>query len=190
GLTKRSTLQDVAAAVAKALRSHGIRAVLTGGACATIYSEGEYQSEDLDLIIQSGPSRQELDKAMSSIGFRRQVDHYVHPRTLFFVEFPRGPLSIGSDVRIHPVEIRVGRRTVSALSATDSCRDRLAAFYHWNDRQSLDTAVAIALRNPVDLSKIRKWSKAENALEKFEEFRRELRRPAKKVPSARSPRKR
>ena len=61
-----------------------------------------------------------------------------------------------------------------ALSAKDSCRDRLAAFYHWRDRQSLETAVLIALRHRVNLRKIREWSIEEGALESFEEFRRIL----------------
>jgi hypothetical protein len=58
------------------------------------------------------------------------------------------------------------------LSPTDSCRDRLAAYYHWNDRQSLEVAVAIARRNPVDLAVIGEWSTAEGFPERFEEFLR------------------
>ena len=56
------------------------------------------------------------------------------------VEFPAGPLAIGDDDLVEPVELRVGRTRVPALSATDSCRDRLAAFYHWRDLQSLRVA--------------------------------------------------
>jgi len=43
-LTARSGLAEVAACVARALARSKIRAVLTGGACATLYSRGEYQS--------------------------------------------------------------------------------------------------------------------------------------------------
>lgn len=111
---------------------------------------------------------------MRSIEFLRRRDHYVHPRTDFFVEFPPGPLTVGDDVDIRPVEMRVGRAMVLALSATDSCRDRLAAFFHWNDRQSLDTAVAIAVRNPVNLRKIRDWAGNENTPERLDEFLQEL----------------
>ncbi len=111
---------------------------------------------------------------MGTIGFVRRSDHYVHPRTDFFVEFPRGPLMLGSDLDIRPVELRIGRTTISALSATDSCRDRLSAFFFWTDRQSLDTAVAIALRNRINLAKIKAWASDEGSLEKFAEFAREL----------------
>lgn len=104
--------------------------MLTGGACAVIYSEGEYQSEDVDLILESATTQEKLDNALTGIGFRRERDHYVHSKSRFFVEFPRGPLSIGRDVQILPVSIRVADGELLALSATDSSRDRLAAFYH------------------------------------------------------------
>ncbi len=145
-----STLREVAAAVAAALEDAGIRAVLTGGGIAAIHTGGDYKSDDLDFILQSSPTRKQLDEALGTLGFQRAGDHYDHPATHFFVEFPRGPLSIGRDLAIHPIEVRVGARKVLALSPTDSCRDRLAAFYHWNDRQSLDVAVLIALRERVD----------------------------------------
>jgi hypothetical protein len=173
-ITSRSSLGSVAAAISKALSSSGIRAILTGGGCATLHSGGEYQSEDLDWIVQSSPSTKELDAAMASVGFRREGDRYLHDLVEFFVEFPRGPLSIGRDLDISPVRVRIGKQTVLALSATDSCRDRLAAFYHWSDRQSLETAVAIALRKRVDLKKIREWSVGEQAIERFDEFAKEL----------------
>jgi hypothetical protein len=88
------------------------------------------------------------------------------------VEFPPGPLSIGDDLAIVPVELTIGDVTTLGLSATDSCRDGLAAFYHWNDRQALTLAVEIARAQPVDLDLIRKWSAREGKAVQFEEFRR------------------
>jgi hypothetical protein len=170
----RSTLAEVAAVVGCALKTAGIDAVLTGGACATIYSKGEFQSLDLDFILAGGADRKVLDGAMAAAGFGRAGDHYVHPKTRFFVEFPRGPLSIGKDSAVEPVKLRLARRWVKALSATDSCRDRLAAYFFWNDLSSLKAAVAIARSNKVDLRSIARWSGAEGHAERFEEFRREV----------------
>jgi len=62
------------------------------------------------------------------------------------------------------------------LSPTDSCRDRLAGFYHWNDRQGLDVAVRIAARQNVDMKKIKDWSQRERAVPRFEAFLEELER--------------
>ena len=148
----------------------GIKAVLTGGACASLYSRGEYQSSDLDFVLQSAVSQQTLDSVMRTIGFRREGGHYSHPTASFFVEFPTGPLGIGADLSIQPVVYRVGRVRVLALSPTDSCRDRLAAFFHWHDRQSLMTAVAVARRRKVDLEAMRGWSDREGASAAFAEF--------------------
>lgn len=177
-LTSKARVDQVARAVSEALENAGIRAVLTGGACAAIHTAGEYQSEDLDYILQSTPTQEALDDAMAKAGFRRRRDLYFHPSTPFFVEFPAGPLGIGRDLSIKPIRKRLkpGEAGIRTLSATDSCRDRLAAFYHWSDRQSLRAAVQIARRNAVDLEKIRTWSREENAEEGYREFARELAR--------------
>lgn len=172
----KSNLADVAETVAAALDKANIRAVLTGGACATIHTRGQYQSEDLDFLLQSAPAQAELDAAMATIGFQRRGAQFFHRKTAVFVEFPAGPLGIGRDIEVRPVPVRVrrGGPAILALSATDSCRDRLAAFYHWGDRQSLDVAVAIALRNRIDMKKIRDWSAREGQSERFAQFLREL----------------
>jgi hypothetical protein len=166
----------VALAVGDALRRHGIRAVLTGGACASLHTRGRYQSSDMDFILVGSTTQARLDGAMASVGFTRKGDRYVHPRVRFYVEFPRGPLAIGADYRIRPVERRDRRGRALILSATDSCRDRLAAFYHWNDRSSLGVAIAIALRNRVRLAAVRHWSVDEGFPDRFAEFVTEVRR--------------
>jgi hypothetical protein len=171
----RSSLAEVAEAVGGALGEAGIDAVLTGGACATIYSDGAYQSFDLDFILIGGADRKRLDVAMANAGFRRRIDRYVHPKVRFFVEFPRGPLSVGRDAAIRPARLRLGGASLRALSPTDSCRDRLAAWYFWNDMSSRRAAIAIARRNRVDFRKISRWSVSEGFADRFEEFRREVR---------------
>jgi hypothetical protein len=169
-----STLSDVARAVAEALEKAGIRAVLTGGGIAAIHTRGDYKSEDLDFILQSATTRAELEAALETVGFARVRDHYENPRTRFFIEFPRGPLSIGRDLQIRPVDVKIGRGRILGLSPTDSCRDRLAAYYFWNDSQSLEVAVQIARRAGVNLAAIRRWSGSEGMGERFREFERRV----------------
>jgi hypothetical protein len=172
-------LADVAIAVGDALRRAGIRAVLTGGACASLYSGGVYQSLDVDFVLAGPCTVKDIDRALATVGFERVRDRYVHPVVPFFVEFLGGPLGIGEDFRIRPVwRSRRAARTL-ALSATDSCRDRLAAFYHWNDRQSLAAAVAIAVRNRVALGKVRDWSRSEEHLQGYGVFLADLGRARK-----------
>ena len=112
---------------------------------------------------------------MAGAGFIRHGDSYDHPDTRFFVEFPRGPLSIGSDLSVKPAELQIAGVRIALLSATDSCRDRLAAFYHWKDRKSLRAAVAVAVRHRVDYERIRSWSVREGADRGFGEFVEEVR---------------
>jgi len=173
-LSRRSTLRDVVQAVSATLRRHQIEAVLTGGACASLHSRGDYLSHDLDYIIQNSVTRAQLDQAMRAVGFARTGAEYRHAGVAFFVEFPRGPLAIGDDDLVEPIEIRVGSVKVLTLSATDSCRDRLAAFYHWNDLQSLRVAAVIARRRTVNLDVIREWSITEGRAVEFRQFEREL----------------
>ncbi len=148
----------MAAVVGDTLRRQGVRSVLTGGACASIHSRGVFQSFDVDLVLGADVRPDALDAAMGSIGFRRSGDHYEHPQARFFVEFLRGPLAVGGAATVRPILLTIDRFRLLALSATDSCRGRLAAFYHWNDRQRLDAAVAIATRQRVQLSRLRQWS--------------------------------
>jgi hypothetical protein len=184
-----SSLEAVAAAVGSALERAGIRAVLTGGGCATIYTKGEYQSEDLDFVLQSSTSQSLLDQAMASIGFQRRGDRYHHPKSRFFVEFPLGPLGIGRDLDLKPLPLKIGQTRILALSATDSCRDRLAAFFFWNDRQSLETAVQIALRKTVDLKAVSAWAISEGMADRLEEFTRALASARGEKPKRRRPRR-
>jgi len=125
---------------------------------------------------------------MAAIGFYREANQFFHQAARFYVEFPPGPLAIGSDYQIRPVELSIRGMRLLCLSATDSCRDRLTAYFHWNDRQSLGVAVRIAARNDVNLEDIRRWSEQERALPRFERFLEDLakaRRRRKKRESVR-----
>jgi hypothetical protein len=62
------------------------------------------------------------------------------------------------------------------LSATDCVRDRLAAFYYWEDRQALEQAILVCLAQRVNMREVGRWSRAEGHASGFAEFRRELSR--------------
>jgi len=141
-----------------------------------IYSRGAYLSGDIDIVLSGRIQLDSLDRAMAELGFRRRGDRYIHPRTEFFVEFPSGPLAIGRDHEIHPIILKSGKQRVLSLSSTDSCRDRLSAFFHWQDLQSFETAVSIALKNRIHWNLVHDWSVGEGHLEEFEEFEREVAR--------------
>ena len=163
---------ELAAFVCQALANAGIEVVLTGGACAAIWSRGRYESKDIDFVERGMASRRDVRKVMSSLGFRERGREFEHDETPFTVEFPSGPLAVG-DEPVREIQERIlktGR--LRLLSPTDCVKDRLAAFYHWKDSQSLEQAAAVVAESPVDLAEVERWSVAEGALTEFTTFRR------------------
>lgn len=173
-VTRAMGREALAARVCTTLERHDIQVVLSGGAAASIYAPNPYESMDLDFI-QIGLSRK-VDAAMKELGFRKEKGrHWTHPDSEFWVEFPPGPVQIG-DATLHEfVERQTPSGMLRILSATDSVMDRLAWFYHANDPQGLEQAVAIAKANEIDLDRVREWSERESADEKFERFRERVR---------------
>jgi hypothetical protein len=161
---------ELAAFVQSHLRAHGIDCVLTGGSAVSIYSGEKYVSIDLDFVLMKYSKRTVIQEAMSTIGFRPSGRHFEHQDTGLIVEFPGGPLSIGRQpvAEIETIEYETG--TLRIISATDSVKDRLAAYYYWGDRQALDQAILVAHAARVDVSEISEWSEAEGFLNQFKEI--------------------
>lgn len=63
---------------------------------------------------------------------------------------------------------------VRVVSATDCVKDRLCAFYFWNDQQGLAQAVLVAKDQKVDLKDIKRWSKRDGKEQAFELFKAKL----------------
>jgi len=176
------TIGEVGAWVCSHLQKRSIRVVLTGGACVSIYSDNAYLSNDLDFIEEMSAGPGKLRNALKEIGFEKEGRHYVHPGTVFFLEFPPGPLSIGAEHVSRVMELELDTGILRLLSPTDCVKDRLAAYYHWDDRQSLHQALLVASNQEIDLLEVRYWSEREGEMDKFERFRQELTKQEKKVP--------
>ena len=84
------------------------------------------------------------------------------------------PLSIGAEPVRKTATLAVRKMKLKLLTPTDSVKDRLAAYYYWNDLQALEQALLICRYQQVNLSAVRKWSAAEGHLDKFREFRKTL----------------
>ena len=56
------------------------------------------------------------------------------------------------------------------MTPEDCVKDRLAAYFFWNDKQSLEQAVMVIKRNKINLSKIKKWAREQEELEKYKAF--------------------
>ena len=158
-------IKKLALLVSGELKKNGMDAVLVGGACVSIYTRNRYFSMDLDFV--SDTSLKELEPVMNSLGFKLNGRHFEHPGCRFLVEFPPPPVSIGNEIPIRKFRTI---NTLTMFTPTDCVKDRLAAYYHWSDPQSLKQAIMVARSQPVDLADIADWSKKEGAPEKFNRF--------------------
>lgn len=173
---KDLSLVQLAAFVSDHLIRNGIEAVLTGGACVTLYTRNAYVSFDLDFVLVSFEKKKLLKRVMKDIGFRPECGCFRHPDTPFFIEFLPPPPSVGEEPVKEISTLVVHGKTLKLLSPTDCIKDRLAAFYHWNDRPSLRQALQVAAKQSFDIKDVGRWSTSENMTEKFEIFRSQWRK--------------
>lgn len=170
------TLEAVAYEVGTALDQAGIVAVLAGGGAATFYAPEAYQTKDLDFVLPfvfSMPS----EETILSLGFlpTRTRGTYARAGTPFTLEFIDGPLAISDEIIETWDTLRDGVRVLNVISPTDCVRDRLAAAIHWRDEASIQQAVAVARRHPVDRARIKAWCAAEGGAKVYERFASQVR---------------
>jgi len=113
---------------------------------------------------------------MEQLGFTeyKMKRYFIHKETSLFIEFPRGPLGVG-DAPIKDISSRkTATGTLKLLTPTNCIKDRLSAYYHWDDRQSLDQTIWVAMENEFDIKSIERWSMHENMMEKYQDFRESI----------------
>ncbi len=168
------TQGELGAFIQSHLRKKGIDVVLSGGAAVGIHSSGEYVSQDLDMVNCHATKRRVLRESMEEIGFREKARYFIHPDTEYLVEFPPGPLTVGDEAVKQVDEIKLSTGILRVISPTDCVKDRLAAYYHWSDRQGLNQAIMVASRNEIDIYEIERWSAVEGKQELFIKIKDEL----------------
>ncbi len=168
------SLKDLAIFLSDYLSKHGIETVLSGGACVSIYTRNKYLSYDLDFVLLSYISRKKIVSVLGGVGFREDGRHFRHVDTPFIIEFLAPPPSVGEEPIGKIREIRKGSMVLKLLSPTDCVKDRLAAFYHWNDRQSLEQAILVCLDNDIDMREIEKWTLKEGMKDRLKTFQNSL----------------
>ena len=167
---KGLSLEDFAIVISDYLMKNGIDVVLSGGACVTIYTKNKFMSYDLDFVLISYNKQKEVGSLLTEIGFYEEDRYFKHNDTEFFIDFISPPLSVGQEPVRKISEIKKGGRVLKLLSPTDCVIDRLAAFYHWEDRQALEQAVLVCKAVEVDLKEVKRWSINEGMSDKYERF--------------------
>lgn len=167
-ITKSMNRTDFAAAVVQQLEKHNISCVLVGGACVSIYTDERHASRDLDFI--SPYSHEAVAKALAEIGFKKDGRYFVHADSELYVEFPTGPVAIGQSTVTPDGQLQVKDTIVKMYSPTQCVMDRLAAWFHWNDRRSLIHALWVCEKHPINLDKIKRWASKEGESAKLKQF--------------------
>jgi hypothetical protein len=164
-------IKKLAAIISAHLQKNGIEVVLVGGACVSLYSDNQYLSYDIDLITDS-PIR-EIIPVLEELGFKNNGGRiFENPQCKFLIDFPAPPVSIGDGPvsKFNNLTTRFG--SICLLTPTDCIKDRLAAYFFWNDQQSLDQAVMVAKKNKIHLFEIKKWAEKQGEIKKYEVFKK------------------
>jgi hypothetical protein len=168
-------IKELAALTAETLRKGGVDSILVGGACVSIYTKNKYQSFDLDFVTHT--TIKEVAPLLSELGFQRESSrHFVRQDCPFFIEFVAPPAAVGNEPLKGEKNIKTKMGTLILMTPTDSVKDRLAAYYHWNDQQALEQAVMVAESQKTDFHEIQRWSEQEGHSEKHRQFLERLRK--------------
>ncbi len=173
---KGISIKNLAIYISDYLRKNGVDTVLSGGACVTIYTNNKFISLDLDFVLRSSIDSKKIEYLLEKIGFQAKGMYFEHEDTEYSVQILPPPPSVGAEPVKKIDSIRKGNMVLKLLSPTDSVKDRLAAYYHWNDKQSLDQAISIYRDNSIDLKEVERWSNNEGMENKFEIFKRHLKK--------------
>ncbi len=72
---------------------NGIEVVLSGGACVSLYTAGQYVSYDLDFIENLSSGRRKLKKILEQIVFMKKAAISSIPKPIIFLNSAR-PLAV------------------------------------------------------------------------------------------------
>ena len=143
-------ITELTALIAEHLQSHGIEVVLVGGLAVEIYTDNLYLTKDIDMVNTNYSAPKAIHRAMAELGFHKRGRVYENDTTDITVEFPPGPLSVGDQLIKETTQQTVANKSVPILTVRDVVKDRLAAYIHWQDRQSLIQAATILIKHQRD----------------------------------------
>ncbi|NGX49879.1 MAG: hypothetical protein K940chlam5_01484 [Candidatus Anoxychlamydiales bacterium] len=171
---KKVTPKSLAAIIRKKLQEYNIESILVGGACVAIYTKNKYQSYDLDYVIYEEISK--LEKPLKELGFKKEGNFFKNKKCIYFIEFVSSPVAIGDQLIKKFQTLKTSFGSIKLLTPTDCVKDRLAAYYYWDDKQSLEQAILVACSQKINLINIKNWSTKEKQLKKYNIFIEKLKK--------------
>ena len=132
-----------------------------------LYTENRYLTTDIDMVDISHQKPAILEAAMAEIGFNKEGRIYTNSSTEIVVEFPSAPLAVGDELISETTMVTSASGDIPILHAADVVKDRLAAYFHWQDQQSLVQALCIMLCHKIAPRAVKPFCKNEGMAEHY-----------------------
>lgn len=158
------TLSELAATVATHLKRHGMEVVVVGGSAITAHVPDVYTSMDIDFAVTTGIDRRKISRALKDLGFLEQGRVYANPETVYVLDFVANTPYIDHHAITDYADLRTPAGTFRVFRLEDAIADRVAAFIHWSDSESLD----VAERTVAAARKRTTWKLLDTALSQIE----------------------
>ena len=161
---KGASLTEVAAEASRALASAGIPVAVVGGSAVTVHAPDVYTSKDIDFAALRGTTRRAFAEAVAPLGFTASGRDFVHDDTPYTLDLVTDTPYIDQRPVTTFVTVKTRRGPITVYRFEDAIADRIAAFLHWGDLESLEVAER-ALR--AQASKVQ-WPSLESALRQLD----------------------
>lgn len=138
--------------------------LVVGGSSITAYAPTVYTSMDIDFAVLSGLDKPKLRKALLEIGFAEHGRVFQNPDTAFALDFVAETPFVDQQPIKTFQEMKTKYGGFKVFRLEDAIADRVAAFIHWSDSQSLEVAeraLAVSPSNP-------SWKSLDDSLSQVE----------------------
>lgn len=137
---KGASLAEVAARASRALEDAGIPVAVVGGSAVALHAPRIYTSKDIDFAALRGTTRREFAQAVRRLGFTPSGRDFVHPDTAYTLDLVADTPYVDQRPITTFAKVRTRFGPVTVYKFEDAIADRIAAFVHWGDVESLDVA--------------------------------------------------
>jgi hypothetical protein len=167
GLPEAVQQVTLAAFLSRIFKKRGMDFILVGGATVQFYTQAQYQTGDIDVILR-GDTKEVVEEIMHSLGFKRVTNYrqFENPLFRFSVEFPPAPIEIGNRTITKVVSVETPEGPLDMLRIEDILMDRIIAGVEWKDPQSIEQAKLLwqLNRKRIDLDYLLDFAKKEGYL--------------------------
>lgn len=132
-----------------------------------IYSQNRYLTKDIDMVDVTYAKPKTLHAAMAKLGYHKKGRIFENTTTPITVEFPSAPLTAGDEPITETAVIAHESGNIPVVHARDIVKDRLSAFFHWNDNQSLVQALAVMQGHDIHALDVQAFCIKEAGVDKY-----------------------